>query len=385
MNTFPGIGFTMSNRKKNLLIIGSLPPPVGGATVLFETILKSEVTTRFKARFLDIKSSDTISKQGAFSLTKIVRLATYVRTLIGILLRDRIDLVYSAIQFNRLAFARDIFLASISKAFRIKLVGCIVGIGLDELYAESGPIWKLVIKYGVSLYDSFIIPSKELPLRFFPPGLISTDKYRVVPFGIFTESDFSLTETDGIPDRIQILYYSHFHRSKGVDEVIKAIPLINREYPNVNYVFAGAWDSMSHKEEIFKIIAGSGLSSKIAFYDIVSGDNRKEILQNSSIYVLPTYFEYEGLPLSILEAMSYGCAIVATDHAAIASAVADGINGAICRPGDPEDVAEKIIYLIENRDLLKNIRLNNMRKFKEFYTAERFGERLALVLGDLSR
>jgi glycosyltransferase involved in cell wall biosynthesis len=82
--------------------------------------------------------------------------------------------------------------------------------------------------------------------------------------------------------------------------------------------------------------------------------------------------------------MSYGCAIVATDHAAISSVVRDGINGAICKPRDPEDVANKIVSLIENRSLLREIRLNNIRKYKECYTGELFGERLTQTLSEIS-
>jgi len=374
----------MSVNKQNLLIIGSLPPPIGGATILFDTIMKTEVVKQFNTKLLNFHYSNTVSSHGKLSIFKVFRLVKYTTTLISVLIFTRIDLVFSAIQFNRIAFTKDILLASICKAFGKKIVGCVVGIGLEELYLKSGIIRKYIIQCGVSLFDTFIVPSKELYLRYFPADLISCAKIRVVPFGIFTESDLAKTEAFGPSDHIQVLYYSHFIRSKGIDEVIEAIPIIIKKYSNISFVFAGAWDTESHKKEIFEIVKKYGLSSKMTFYGLITGNKKREILLKSDIYVLPTYFEFEGLPLSILEAMSYGCAIVATDHAAISSVVKDGINGAICRPRDPEDVANKIVTLIENRSLLLEIRQNNIKKYKECYTAELFGKRLAQTLGDIS-
>ncbi len=129
-----------------------------------------------------------------------------------------------------------------------------------------------------------------------------------------------------------------------------------------------------------KYIETKGIGKFVKFLGVVTGEERRLCLQNSDLFVLPTYFEFEGLPLSILEAMSYGCAIIATDHAAISSAVEDGVNGLLCETNNSRDLALKIMHLLNNRDMLLKIQTNNIKKFNEQFTAEHFGEKLAYEL-----
>ena len=57
---------------------------------------------------------------------------------------------------------------------------------------------------------------------------------------------------------------------------------------------------------------------------------------------------YEAFGLTATEAMSQGCPLVATAAGALAEIVQDGVNGLVCRPEDPEDLAEKLCLLLEN-------------------------------------
>ena len=57
---------------------------------------------------------------------------------------------------------------------------------------------------------------------------------------------------------------------------------------------------------------------------------------------------YETFGLTATEAMSQGCPLVATAAGALSEIVQDGVNGLVCRPDDPEDLAEKLCLLLEN-------------------------------------
>lgn len=366
----------MNNSKRNILVLGSVPPPIGGATVYFQTLLRTQVASKFNIIFLDLKFADSIADYGQFSLQKILRLIGYMIRLCGILLTKNIDLVYSAIQFKKAPFYKDILLAAVCRLFSKRVVGCIVGIGLEDLYNKSGKFIKFSIRRGLGLYYAFTTPSLAMYERYFPSELMPTKKARVVPFGIFTDAGTPIDRILTTSDPIQVIYYSHFIKSKGVDDLVSAIPTVIKKYPNVNFLFVGSWDSESHKEFLMSYVQSLGINDYVKFMGLVTGDVRRQCLASSDIFVLPTYFEFEGLPLSILEAMSYGCAIITTDHAAISSVVKNGINGLLCRPKDPQDLAFKIATLLKDKQALHQIKLNNINKFHEFYTAERFGERL---------
>jgi len=365
----------MGEPKKKLLILGAVPPPIGGATIYFQTLLKTKVVDQFDVVFMDLKFAESVADYGSFSLRKIARLIGYAIQLSGLLLRNRFDMVYAVIQFNRGAFMKDVALTAICRIFRVRVVGCMVGIGLGQLYEQSGWLIRHYIKWGVGLYYAFITPSLEMYARYFPSDLLPLDKARAVPFGIFTDAEVENRERLEPGDPVRIIYYSHYIKSKGFDDVIGAIPIVEQKYPNTRFLFVGAWDSKKHQESIMSVVNSNGIAAHAEFLGVTTGDTKKRYLQDSNIFVLPTYFEFEGLPLSILEAMSYGCAVIATDHAAISSVIEDGINGLICQPRDASDLASKIIELIDDRDKLYLIQKNNLKKF-ENYTAEKFGERL---------
>jgi glycosyltransferase involved in cell wall biosynthesis len=368
--------------RKKLLVLGAVPPPIGGATIYFQTLLSSKVAEQFDITFVDLKFADHVGDYGNLSLKKIARLIKYALRLSWLLITNRFALVYAQIQFNRGPFMKDIVFAAICRLFRARVVGCLVGVGLADLYGNSGTPMKRFIKWGVGLYYAFITPGLEMYTRYFPAELLPPEKARVVPFGINTEAGAVNRQRLGADDPVQVIYYSHYIRSKGVDDVVGAIPHVGKKYPNTRFVFAGAWDSQAHQESLMSLVNSNGIARQATFLGVITGETRQQCLRESNIFVLPTYFEFEGLPLSILEAMSYGCALIVTDHAAIGSVIEDGVNGLICRPKDALDVAAKIIELIDDREKLYRIQQNNLKKFQN-YTAEKFGERLAAELDAL--
>ena len=88
----------------------------------------------------------------------------------------------------------------------------------------------------------------------------------------------------------------------------------------------------------------------IAFYEgWVSGKEKIKLLNEADVYILPSY--YEGLPISILESMSYHLPIISTNVGGIPEIVKDGVNGFIIEPGNKKGLKEAIDHLLFNREL----------------------------------
>lgn len=90
----------------------------------------------------------------------------------------------------------------------------------------------------------------------------------------------------------------------------------------------------------------------------------EEIYRKSIIYVLPSYFE--GMPMSILEAMSYGLPVISTNVGSIAGVVQEE-NGIIVNPGDVENITKSILKLLNEPEKVEQICLNNRNKIEEKY------------------
>lgn len=76
-----------------------------------------------------------------------------------------------------------------------------------------------------------------------------------------------------------------------------------------------------------------------------------ELLASADLFVLAT--RWEGLPLSILEAMRAGLPVVATDVGGVAEAVTEGVTGYLTRPGDVEHLSQRIGEMLGSRELLR--------------------------------
>jgi glycosyltransferase involved in cell wall biosynthesis len=103
-------------------------------------------------------------------------------------------------------------------------------------------------------------------------------------------------------------------------------------------------------------------------------DPSKSFLPGLDVVVLPS--EFEGLPLVLPEAMSCGVPCICTDVGGCAEAVRDGREGFVLRQNCPEEIADDIVRLINDRDLWLEFSQNGRRRYEEVFTPSRMVESL---------
>ena len=98
-----------------------------------------------------------------------------------------------------------------------------------------------------------------------------------------------------------------------------------------------------NEAELKSKIKNLGLESMVDFEGFVSGDKKANLLNWAEVFILPSY--NEGLPIAILEAMSYGCAIISTPVGGIPEVV-DETNGILVDPGNHDQIFNAISTMI---------------------------------------
>ena len=88
----------------------------------------------------------------------------------------------------------------------------------------------------------------------------------------------------------------------------------------------------------------------MTFHGQVTGPEKERQFRKAHIFLLPTYYPWEGQPLSIIEALAYAVPVISTYHKGIPEEVIDGFNGVLIKPKSPVDVAEAIVRLTESPD-----------------------------------
>ena len=147
-------------------------------------------------------------------------------------------------------------------------------------------------------------------------------------------------------------------KQKGIIYLIRAAPLILKKFPNTAFIIAGDGpERIELENEVDKL----GMNESFIFLGLRK--DIPELLSLLNIYVLPSV--WEGLPLSILEAMAARKCIISTDVGGIPIALKNNYNAILIPPKRPDLIAEKIIFLLENGSVRKELADNAYNSFKE--------------------
>ena len=95
-----------------------------------------------------------------------------------------------------------------------------------------------------------------------------------------------------------------------------------------------------------------------------------ELLRDARFMIMPAVC-YENFPMAIREAFACGKPVIASRLGAMAELVDDGKTGLLFEPGDSEDLAAKIRWMLKNEDACIAMGKNARKEFEEKYTAER--------------
>jgi glycosyltransferase involved in cell wall biosynthesis len=184
-------------------------------------------------------------------------------------------------------------------------------------------------------------------------GPLLQSKVETILNGVEVEKEKSSVERkSSLPND---LYFhvrpSHFitvvaalNNQKGHEYLLRALPDITRVFPQAVFIFVGDGHLRQYLQGLAQRL---GVTNNVLFTGARSDVAR--ILSATDIFVLPSLFE--GMPMSVLEAMAAGKAIVATNVSGTAEAVEQDITGFLVPSKNSQQLAEKIVELLGNEHL----------------------------------
>ncbi len=131
----------------------------------------------------------------------------------------------------------------------------------------------------------------------------------------------------GNDTRLHLLFLGKVCREKGIFDVLE---VLSKDIPFYSERVCLHIAGLGLVDELLKTVKEHGLNDMVVYEGWVSGDRKAYLLSNADVYILPSYAE--GLPVSILEAMSYGLFIIASNVGGIPEVI--GENGVIFPPKD---------------------------------------------------
>jgi len=179
--------------------------------------------------------------------------------------------------------------------------------------------------------------------------------YNGVETNFFVPGDFN-------EEKSAILYVGSLDARKGLPDLIKSAIYVCKELPDVKFMLVGRGPL---KNKLKKMVDHLDLNENVFFSGYLNRDELVKCYQKSTIFVLPSY--YEGLPTTIMEAMSCGLPVIATDVLGTSELVVDGKTGFLVPPKSPDKLSVKILDLLNDKNLRKTMGNNSRELIKEKY------------------
>jgi len=194
-------------------------------------------------------------------------------------------------------------------------------------------------------------------------GGVKREMIRVVHSGIDPEP-FQKEQAEGPSStRLVIGTVAVLEQRKGHRFLLEAARLLKEQGNRLRYLFAGEGAERNYLEQL---VIKWGLQDEVAFMSFIS--DVPTFLSGIEIFVLPSL--YEGLGVSVIEAMAAGKPVVASRVGGIPELVDDHITGLLVPPGDPPALARVISNLLSQKDVMKRMGVKGRERVQQHFTLE---------------
>ncbi len=358
-----------------ILFIAPFPPPITGNS------LAVKVLKDYLFQFHEISQVDLSKKSFKSGFNSLGRFFEIMKLLKLIRTRKKYtDLIYFTVSESVAGNIKDLLIyllcyRNLSKTV-IHLHG---GAGMRVLLLHNTGLLNRINKFFISKLAAVII----LGQRHYDiySGLLPDSKIFIVPN--FAEdylfsSELEITKKFKDTSVIRLLFMSNLIEGKGYLELLEAFSELPKNLKGRFTIdFAGGFESETDKNAFITHISHE---RQVRYHGTLNGEDKKKLFQSSHVFCLPTYYAYEGQPISIIEAYAAGCFVITTDHSGIFDIFTDGINGIAVKKKSSEDIKKVLISIECNTKMLLPVSLNNLQKANMHFRPSNYNQKMREIL-----
>lgn len=346
------------NKNLKVLLLGPRSKnTVTGVSLAFELLIEGLIERNIDYKVVDFASPNSSSKSGSYNFKSALHsLWAIFQTLLAL---HKVDVFYTTMSTSRLGFIRDFMTVGAACIFRKKVIMHLHGGGFEDFYKFSSRWIRRLISSHLKRVNTIIVLGNLLKDQFNCVGEIIEDKLSVIPNGLtLGVSDPGIQyKSLGEDEAIHLIYLSSLMPTKGFMDVIRAAEILKKQLVRkvhldicgnfVNAITEEAGE-LKNKQDLLNYIKDNDLEEEITYHGQVIGSDKEALLKKAHVFLLPTYYPWEGQPLSIIEALAYATPIISCEHKGIPEMIDEGVNGHLVLPKDPNDIADKIKIITSN-------------------------------------
>lgn len=310
----------MNQKVKTLFILHASPPAHGAARVGDSIIKSSSLNKKMDCIFIKINSSSSMDEIGKINTRKIISSIFLFFNILKTLAVFKPEKIYFTSSIKGIAFYRDFIISFNWKFYKLfKSVDIYYHYhtkGINE-FVSSSKLKLLLTRFFVNnvtiiLLDKILLDDLEKINSYKKVTFISNgihDELNAFDLRKFLSKKYNHITVQNF------LYLSHMTKDKGYDFVLN-IACKYKSEPDLHFHFAGNWPSKKQKLHFEKFVAENNLNN-ITYHGFVDGNEKDALLKSAHMLIYPSL--NDAFPLTILESLSYGVPVLASNQGSIPS------------------------------------------------------------------
>ncbi|SHE35314.1 Glycosyltransferase involved in cell wall bisynthesis [Bacteroides luti] len=347
-----------SNIKSIVIVCPTLDPNnISGVSSVARFIIKNNRSVTYTHFEIGKKNHE---KGGLF---RILRTANNFKNWILFLREKKGCIIHYNFPITRKSALRDPLFMTISKYYSCKLIIHIHG--GNYLQNNETPFWVSWILKGIFSMQTPIIVQSQTEKHIFENKFGAQNVYSL-PNCIDLNGTICFERKINIDRPLTVLFIGRIVEAKGINYIYEAFKILKERGIPFYLIFAGQEEK--NNQFINKFV--NTFKEEFCYKGIVLNREKDELLKKSDIFLLPSF--YEGLPLSLLECMSFGLTPIVTNVGSISLCVENNENGIIIKDHNSDNIIEAIEQLHNDRNKLYQLGNKSMEKIKNLFDPDKY-------------
>ena len=349
---------------KKILMVGTSLDTMGGIASVARVYAGAGLFERYNVHYLASHCDG-----GAWAKLRIMASA-YLRFL-AMLLTGQVGLIHVHVA-SRASFWRKSGFFLLAYLIQIPALLHLHGGGFAVFYDECGPLRRAYIRFIFNHASRVLVLSGgwQAWVRSISRNPRVETLFNPVPVP-------QAVTAWPARDASSLLFLGKLGKAKGVDDLLQACTALAQRHPALRLAMGGDGDRAAVQARAEML----GVAAHVDLLGWVQGAQKTRLLDTCRAYVLPSYFE--GLPMSILEAMAAGVPVIATAIGGIPEAIDDGVEGYLLAPGDVEGLADRLDRLLSDDALAQRMGAAGRAKVERHFSTTAVMPRLEHIYAEL--
>jgi glycosyltransferase involved in cell wall biosynthesis len=367
--------------RARVLVVGPLPPPLGGVQLMNQMLLHSSLAQEFELSVVDTSRGAlrwAVERPSWRSPLLMVR--DLSRLLAGLArVRPAIVYVHAASGYS---FIRDAALMALARISGARVVCHYHGTTHTVFPSADTRSGRLAGRWLMWFANRVIVLGPTYQARMgaawhrhdveWSPNLVDVERFRPrVPSAKEPREDGEL----------RVLFVARLSAPKGLFDLFDAIPRVLEAEPRARFLLMGVAETADQEPKLRAEVERRGIGSRVTFLGSLEGPAVARAYADADLLVVPSWTE--AFPLVIPEGMAAGLPIVASAVGAIPDFVHDGEEGLLFPARDSAALAERIVRLLRDEPLRRRIAAHVRERAVREFAVECGARRVARVIRGL--